>query len=505
MRNKRIAKIPVTTVVVLVLGLVLSVIAARSVYVNEREKAQQALDQQLRSYTDVMRDELNRYEVLLVATKGLFESSNEVTRSEFSNFVRESTAVATRFEALSSVAFVDYAATQEEADVIIDSIRKEGSFEGLSFENVLLQPEGTQPPVYIAKYREPLADGIDFIGFNTGSLPGRAATYERSFESEQVTAFDNVELLSGAIGFTMVDAVENNGELAGVLLGAVQTERFLNLLYGNQTFEGVQFVVQSPSLNRALFTAGDGSSTSGQLESHLEYQFDQMVLQLSLTKPFPFNAVVYQAILIGLVFTGLFVVASVYVERSRNRALSNEAVARQEVSNQEQFFGALIHNVAGGVLVYDATGAVMSVNHEFVKDICESTSLSSDAPPENCRTIDEVIRRLSEKLTLPGNNDLSRIVRSSTKHDSILVEHSSGRHYEFDSIPIIAGKQRLGGYLYFRDVSDYQQRQSAMKQKEQGLEEINKAFIGREMRIRELKERVRELEKSSNEKSSSTD
>jgi signal transduction histidine kinase/DNA-binding response OmpR family regulator/HPt (histidine-containing phosphotransfer) domain-containing protein len=174
---------------------------ARQRFLGEAQDAQQALQQRLDAYLDMLR-----------APRALFASSNEVERNEFGAFV-SGLDPAGRFPGILGMTFVRRV-SHGERQAYITSVRHDTSVtpEGYPYFNIW--PAGDRPEYFVYEYLEPFLPNAPTFGYDVGAESVRRAALERARDDGQPVVTRRLHLVADTdreAAFLMFMPVYRNG------------------------------------------------------------------------------------------------------------------------------------------------------------------------------------------------------------------------------------------------------------------------------------------------------
>jgi CHASE1-domain containing sensor protein len=111
--------------------------------------AEERLDRQITEIQNGVERRMQAYEQVLFGGKGLFASSQEVTRNEWKTFV-EIQSINERFPGIQGVGFSKLIGDKTNLEAHIEQIRKEG------FSDYIVKPEGERKEYHPVVYLEPM-------------------------------------------------------------------------------------------------------------------------------------------------------------------------------------------------------------------------------------------------------------------------------------------------------------------------------------------------------------
>ncbi|MCX6246779.1 MAG: hypothetical protein NTW10_03505 [Bacteroidetes bacterium] len=153
---------------------------------------------------------------------------------------------------------------------------------------------------------------------------------------------------------------------------------------------------------------------------------------------------------------------------------------------------AIIESVHNGILVVSSKGKVLRTNRKFTElwnipdDILESA--------DDKLLLKYVFNQLSDPKEFMAKVKYLYAHPEDSAFD--LVYFKDGRAFERISRPLYLQNKPNGRIWSFFDITDRVEKENAFRKKAEELEELNKYFVNRELKMIELKKEINELLKS---------
>ncbi|MBF0619409.1 MAG: PAS domain S-box protein [Candidatus Omnitrophica bacterium] len=154
----------------------------------------------------------------------------------------------------------------------------------------------------------------------------------------------------------------------------------------------------------------------------------------------------------------------------------------------EKYLDKIINNIGDPVFVKDDQSRMVLVNEAFCKifklsreEIIGKT-LAEDVPPDER----EHFLRIDRQVLADGQDNLTEELLTVRGGATRTISTKKTRYIDD------AGKKFLIGVIH--DITDQKILEKQLQDKMAALENVNKSMMGRELRIIELKERIKELE-----------
>ncbi len=183
-----------------------------------------------------------------------------------------------------------------------------------------------------------------------------------------------------------------------------------------------------------------------------------------------------------------------YTDFDEDRALIERSL---EVSSSElraliALLQATLEATNEGVLVVDGKDKVANYNQRFV-DIwqVEKEVLALRDP---LKILEAVVDMVNDPHALRENVEYAFAHPNESTH--ILISFKDGRHVELSSKPQFIDNKGAGRVWSSRDITERVQAEIELKTKLATLERLNRAMVDRELKMVELKDRIKEMERT---------
>lgn len=190
-------------IVVFVLGATITGIVATFAGEDLAKQHEEAFASRTEDVIEALETQVQAGEFAVRGLQSLFHASDEVTRVEFSDYVRpiqESGDLGT----LSFVAAI----RQRERDSLEDRVRGDTSLNGSGYPDFEIHPETPHTDSFVPIYIEPLTANSRAFGFDLGTNPVRRAAIEKARDTDRIVASEGIELLGDSrVGFLLMAPV----------------------------------------------------------------------------------------------------------------------------------------------------------------------------------------------------------------------------------------------------------------------------------------------------------
>jgi PAS domain S-box-containing protein len=191
-------------VLVLLAGIVLSLLVWRFADSKAEEKARGYFDLHTRDAEEAVRERFNLYTEILRGARGLFATSETVTRADWKSYA-DQLRLPERYAAIQGIGFIRYlpAAEKEQFE---NRVGRDLGSDTKGNAAFAIRPAGARQDYYPVEYFEPPLANLNLLGLDHGAYPvGRDALMQARDSGSAV--------ISGRLGYT-----ENKGDSARVLI-----------------------------------------------------------------------------------------------------------------------------------------------------------------------------------------------------------------------------------------------------------------------------------------------
>lgn len=158
----------------------------------------------------LMENRITRYDSLLYFGRKLFEASNTVTRSEFTNFFSEIlTKEKVRYGAIDAIAFVEKVTDKK---AYVERIRQEKTKQGLQFLYFNLENTNDGKTGYIMNYLVPHESSSRYFGYDLSQTEELSSLIRKS-EDEDSIQLSNPITLFGTEKLVLIEPIYKNSSV----------------------------------------------------------------------------------------------------------------------------------------------------------------------------------------------------------------------------------------------------------------------------------------------------
>src|SRR4030042_1540312 len=162
-----------------------------------------------------------------------------------------------------------------------------------------------------------------------------------------------------------------------------------------------------------------------------------------------------------------------------------------KTDNSKGTLEAILESVRDGLVILDKTGKIIQVSESLVEIggyskeelIGKRLKLMTMFTPKSLAQM-----MMNFVRTLTGSEIMPYEVEATTKNGNKMFGEISGN-------PLRSKGKIVGVVALIRDITERKKTEQELKEKNEDLEKFNKFAVGRELKIIELKNKIRELEK----------
>lgn len=173
------------------------------------------------------------------------------------------------------------------------------------------------------------------------------------------------------------------------------------------------------------------------------------------------------------------------IEQKKARLVKAEA--EEELKREKAYFEQLFEGAPEAIVIGDIKGRILHVNAEFTRLFGH--------------TQEEAAGRLIDELIVPEDiqNEAVFITNRAAKGQRIALEtvrqNKDGRTFNVSLLcqPIITDNKMVGVYGIYRDITKRKNAEEEIKNRIKELEEFYQMAVGRELRMKELKDQMEDM------------
>lgn len=428
---------------VLVLGLISTGFAWYYTSQSVEREAQIKFDRQVDDAKNSLNNRLQVYLDTLRATKGLFASSEDVSRTEWKAFV-ESLNIQKRYPGINALGFIRYLPQAEKAKYE-RQIRQDTNIE-LSYADFAIKPPGNRSAYFVIEYVEPFGINHPAFGLDIGHEPIRRAAVEQAESTGQPTATKILYLLQDPQkkpGFLILLPVYRNGiplfpvakrrsALLGFVYAPFRAEDLIQEALASESNE--KFDLEVYSAQRQIYDRDDTVYAVDKTLNPLDRRIETLDVagqtwNLYFAKLPGFNSraetsLPFLTLTLGILVSLLLFGITWFLSSSRSRAISDSNESKRvaaeisKVLSKEKELGEL------------KSGFVTMTSHEFRTPL--ATILSST----------ELLEHYSHKWTEEKKLSHLQRIQVAVKHmtellnDVLLIGKAEAGKLEFEPTPL---------------------------------------------------------------------
>src|SRR6266581_1761083 len=249
-----------------VLAASLAFSAASTYYfgVQVRQEAHSRFETVAVGVANDVHSRIRAYGDVLFALRGLFDSSNEVTRDEFHQFA-QALSLGERYPGVTNISF-SFRVPHARKLQFERAVRAERSLLVKGLPEFAIKPPGERPEYMVLTFLEPMGKNVVAWGLDLNADPLRRSAVDRARDSGQISASSGVTLLrdgNASVASTLLRLAVYRG---GGVPGAVEErQRLYSGMVGSavRVREMVDATLSKEILSRAqlqIYEAGEGAA-----------------------------------------------------------------------------------------------------------------------------------------------------------------------------------------------------------------------------------------------------
>ncbi|MBV6407516.1 MAG: Adaptive-response sensory-kinase SasA [Rhodocyclaceae bacterium] len=210
--TKRPVKPLFGALIVLAGGLVLSLLLWQHAGRQARLNAETQIDQASGRVESELLQRLNEYQTILLGMQGFYVASQDVGRSEFSQYA-DNLRMQDRLGGIRALSFTRRVAAADKA-AFVAAVRGDRSLDPRGYPDFAIHPDGERAEYFVIEYIEPIADNRRAFGLDAGSQEANRASFlaaRDGGETRLTPPFQIVQSRPGELGLVMRRPVYRNG------------------------------------------------------------------------------------------------------------------------------------------------------------------------------------------------------------------------------------------------------------------------------------------------------
>lgn len=479
---------------------------------NLINQSNQKFDNKVESISDVVNDNFNNYVSFLIDIQGFFAGSDNVERSEFTEFMNNIN-FQERYPGITAIGF-SRKVLNEDKQAFMDTLNNDPMInpDGTNIRKV--NPDSDIPVHFLLDYLEPYTPQTNF-GFDSASSSDRLPNIMKAIDTYSAIMTDRVALTGanqGQFGFSIyipiyqkgsaTDTVENREKNSiGVLIAAFRLNNVFSKIFQNEDFKDISLKIftngtqdenlklfdsnvqvndDNPSfLSNAIIRliqpgpfTNSRSLTIASREWNLNYKAN-VGYGLSETERFVPRATLVVGIILSIL-AGVFIY---YLRSSEYRALALAEEVKIKLKQSEARVNDILESVDIIAYAIDAKGIFTLSLGKGLADLglkpheLEGKSVF-EVYKDNPVVVDQIKRALGGEI----------IQENVTVGETTLESRITPILNENNKVVSIAGISH--------NITRREEAEAKIKEKNNELERLNKVMINRELKMKELKDRL---------------
>lgn len=459
------------------------------------------------------------YENILNSARSLVYSSDFIEKEEWETYISELN-INERFPGISAIGYSEKVTSRTFDDHIQKySAEHDDPYFLRNLENIpynsIPAEKNLFPVVYIYPSDPSRADAV---GLDLSSSPERLEPMLEAVQSNKATLSDQTIFFNEKKGFLYFlpiydDYKNNNSEFlknlentAGFVVTSIRTEDFFNNVFQDFKSKDVRIFVYSgkqkdpEKLLYDSFVANNQENKSlafnlteekvltiGQNNWYLVVQSNSQVFESGFLKQLPVITLVVGSsvtiLICGLMLSILF---------SRSRAISLAKKITNDLQEREELLRLFVEHTPAAVAMFDTEMRYIFVTQRWLKDYdIENQNIIGKSHYEVFPEISQEWKEIHQRCLLGAveKREEDKFVRSDKSVEWLKWEIHPWRK--------LSGE--IGGIIMFTEsITERKSIEEKFRQRSLELEETNKVMVGRELKMKELKESLEAMQKNDN-------
>lgn len=468
--------------------LTLATLTSRSL----RMRSEEAFNQETQIITADIQRGLGSYYNALYSAQGLFSSSENVDRAEWRAFVM-SLDLPNRYPGVSAVSYAKKVSASEKDEYIAQiQNQKPNASENLKEFNI--HPESEKNEYYPITYIEPIETREKTLGFDISSETSRLEAIQKAMDTNMATATDVVRGAStGAKTVIVYIPVYTNGmpintieerraAIRGFVFVGINPETLFNTIANKSTQKQINLSVYDGKVddsqkiyerspNKSSYLSQEAKINVGNREWIVDYTSDRRFGQEQIEIYAP-----YAILVIGLIITAMSVFVISLLTKQRNEIQVRVDKITEELKRSETQLKSIITNVPLIIWATNKSGKITLFEGNGVSDL-------GLKPGEN------VGKSIYETYEGPDREDYRKNIDLTLagKELHFNLQMNDGKVYENWTAPIFDESKNVVG------ITGVSTNITQQFKTQEELKKLNEMMVNRELKMVELKNKIKEL------------
>ncbi|HRZ34055.1 MAG TPA: CHASE domain-containing protein [Candidatus Moranbacteria bacterium] len=520
----RNTKTKIFSIALLIFMLVVTGFAYNFIQKSIRQQARAKFESQSQEVANDIDTRFGRDIYLLYSLRGLYTASKSVERSEFKAF-GDGSKLSENFPGIYAIEFVEKVSSNDK-DSFVKSVKNDTSLKPEGYPDFKIYPEENENSHLVLKYFYPEDEGTTFLGFDFSSDKNRSAAMEEALKNDKPAITERVKIIGSDKNafviflpiykndFPAETEAERRENLNGYVGVVVEAEQFFDSIINAEKIEWNNFDMYAYdkiydsqfNLDDYIYDADKDKEEEKDDKAEWSYFYD---LSLDIAgkvwtlhfvadpdygmNKFEFYMLV-TVVLFGVIFSFFLSGFIYFLGTSRKRALALAESMTKDLKNSEERYRALFTESKDAMMTIIPGKGFLSGNWATVKlfgcrdekDFMSKTpaDLSPEYQPDGAKSIDK--SREMMQLALENGSHLFEWT------------HKRKDGTEFPAT-VLLSKVEKGEKTFLqatvRDITIQKKAEEEIKKKNEELERLNKAMVGRELKMIDLKNEINRLKK----------
>ncbi|MFS8130466.1 MAG: CHASE domain-containing protein [Candidatus Dojkabacteria bacterium] len=481
-------------IVIMTLVIILCIYFASNLIVQSRQN----FDVKANDIEEKVDSNFSEYVNFLKDVQGLFASSSNVERSEFSTFIKNVDFVS-RYPGITTVAF-SKKVTREDKQSFLDELNNDTTINPNGGAKYSIANDTDKDVYYLLKFAEPFTDTTAF-GFDSTSTEARKINILRAVDTNETVMTEKLPLSganAGQFGFSIYLPVYKEGSIndtveqrqannVGVILGSFRVNNVFSKIFNDPNlFQGLSLKIYTDGTeddSLKLFDSNVDMTSTNLLDTTLDLTIASRQWNFKFTAANGYGlSTTERAVPVGTFIIGFFLalLGSIYLYRSRI-SQNNALILADQIKIKLAESEAQLKNVLEGIDLI-----VFAIDPKGTFTLSVGKGLTDLGLKQN-----ELVG-LSIFDNFKDNPEYTETIKKALSGEQIMGTAKVGEIiYETRFTPILDKNEKLVSVVgVSQNVTDRDESERKIKAKTDELERLNKIMINRELKMVELKKQL---------------